>query len=80
MKQRNIRAQRIGLCTVSGIARRYGLARPTVMHAIRIGKLPCYLATTEMGRDLYLVKPADADVLWGTRVKPLPHDPELIPA
>lgn len=80
MKEQKTRVLDIGLCTVSGIARRYGLARPTVMYAIRTGRLPAYRASTDDGRGLYLVKPSDADTLWGTRIKPIPHDHELIPA
>lgn len=77
MKEQKTRVQNIGLSTVSGIARRYGLTRPSVMYAIRTGRLPAYRASTDDGRGLFLVKPSDADALWGTRVKPLAIDPEL---
>lgn len=72
------RSQHLGLLTVSAIASRFHVSRPTVVKAIHAGRLPVYLATTDNDeRSLYLARPADAEALWGLRSQPLAHDPEL---
>lgn len=71
------RTQHTGLRTVSGIASQFDVARTTVVRAINDGRLPAYTADGD-GGVLFLVKPADAEALWGLRAQPLSHDPELI--
>ncbi|BBZ00520.1 hypothetical protein MFAL_39860 [Mycolicibacterium fallax] len=76
-KPRTPRVQHLGLETVSSIHRRHNIARQTVLRAIESGRLPAYVAKTDdVGRPIYLVKPSDADSLWGI----LPIDHELVSA
>lgn len=68
------RVQHLGLETVTSIHRRLGVTRQTISHAISTGRLPAYVTHTDNDqRVIYLVKPSDADALWGQ----LSIDPEL---
>lgn len=80
MATNSARLQRLNLATPGTIARTHGVARETVFKAINDGRLPAYVVTTAnpTRRGHFLIRPADADALWGLRKKPLELDPELV--
>lgn len=50
---------------MSAIAAQRGKARPTVLKAIRLGRLPAEAVPIAGGRKVWLIDPDDADALWG---------------
>ena len=80
-KKPHDRVQALGLETITAAASRLQIARNTVLYAINTGRLPVYGASSGKANDyVYLIRPEDADQLWGDRTHPLQHDRELIPA
>lgn len=55
--------------SVSAIGARHGKARPTVLKAIRTGRLSAESVPIAGGRKIWLIDPADADSLWGQEIK-----------
>lgn len=55
--------------SVSAIGTRHRKARPTVLKAIRVGRLPAEAVEVAGGRKIWLIDPADADALWGQEIK-----------
>lgn len=51
--------------SVSAIGARHGKARPTVLKAIRVGRLAAEPVEIAGGRRVWLIDPDDADALWG---------------
>lgn len=63
---------------VSWIARAFGVTTNTVLHAVKVGKLPADAIPDLSGSVLtYRVRPADALLVWGhrlrTKEKPMPE-------
>lgn len=50
---------------MSVIGARHGKARPTVLKAIRVGRLAAEPVEIAGGRRVWLIDPDDADALWG---------------
>lgn len=54
--------------SVSAIAALRGKARPTVLKAIRVGRLPAEAVPIAGGRLMWLIDPDDAERLWGKEI------------
>lgn len=80
MSESKARLQYLNLATPSTIVRSHRVTREGIYKAIEDGRLPAYVVTTASPtrRGQFLIKPADADALWGLRKQPLTHDPELV--
>lgn len=53
---------------VGWVAERFAVSTSAVTHAVRTGRLPSRAIPTSSGRFVYLVRPADAAVIWGHRL------------
>lgn len=58
------------MVSITAIAATFGVAAPTVLAAIRSGRLPAKRAKAATGRTvMWLVRPRDAALIWGHRLR-----------
>lgn len=56
--------------SITAIAATFGIAAPTVLAAIRDGRLPAKRANSATGRTImWLIRPRDAALIWGHRLR-----------